>query len=178
MEIKDLLPCIADPSKFRVIGRIDVENLKEVAPYLARVLPNASYNAKDGWISFKKGQRIITIHSDGFVTMTMIGDREEALSILKELEEKARLAWDKRNEIDITKPLQKILVGALDVYKYLPKTNCKECGEQTCMAFAVKLLNGEKDVKDCKPLFEDRRYMGIRETLISLLISTGYDFEL
>jgi len=78
MEIKDLLPCIADPSKFRVIGRIDVENLKEVAPYLARVLPNASYNAKDGWISFKKGQRIITIHSDGFVTMTMIGDREEA----------------------------------------------------------------------------------------------------
>jgi len=84
----------------------------------------------------------------------------------------------KRNEIDITKPLQKILVGALDVYKYLPKTNCKECGEQTCMAFAVKLLNGEKDVKDCKPLFEDRRYMGIRETLISLLISTGYDFEL
>jgi len=30
MEIKDLLPCIADPSKFRVIGRIDVENLKEV----------------------------------------------------------------------------------------------------------------------------------------------------
>jgi len=49
MEIKDLLPCIADPSKFRVIGRIDVENLKEVFPYLARVLPNASYNAKDGW---------------------------------------------------------------------------------------------------------------------------------
>jgi ArsR family metal-binding transcriptional regulator len=45
MEIRNLLPCIADPSKYRVIGRIDVENLKEVAPYLARILPNASYNA-------------------------------------------------------------------------------------------------------------------------------------
>jgi ArsR family metal-binding transcriptional regulator len=110
MEIKDLLPCIADPSKYRVIGRIDVENLKEVAPYLARVLPNASYNAKEGWISFKKGQRIITIHGDGFVTMTMISDREEALSILKELEDKARLAWEKRNEIDISKPCRRPLL--------------------------------------------------------------------
>lgn len=46
------------------------------------------------------------------------------------------------------------------------------------MAFAVKLLNGEKDIKECKPLFEDRKYMGIRETLISLLLSAGYDLEL
>lgn len=178
MEIKELLPCIADPTKYRVIGRIEVENLKDVAPYLARILPNASYNAKDGWISFKKGQRIITIHSDCFVTMTMISNKEEALSILKELEDKAKLAWEKRGEIDISKPLQKNFVGALDVYKYLPKTNCKKCGEQSCMAFAVKLLNGEKDIKDCKPLFEDRKYMGIRETLISLLLSTGYDLDL
>uniref|UniRef100_A0A7C4S5J0 Fe-S protein n=1 Tax=Geoglobus ahangari TaxID=113653 RepID=A0A7C4S5J0_9EURY len=177
-EIKEILPCIADPSKYRVIGRIYVKNLKEVAPYLARVLPNASYNVKDGWISFKKGQRIITIHSDGFVTMTMISEREEALSILKELEEKAKLAWEKRNEIDITKPLQKIFVGALDVYKYLPKTNCKECGEQTCMAFAVKLLNGEKDVKDCKPLFREKKYFGIRETLIGLLSVAGFEIEI
>ncbi len=177
-EVKDLLPCIADPSKYRVIGRVDVKNLEEVAPYLARVIPNASYNAKDGWISFKKGQRIITIHKDCFVTMTMIGSKEEAIEILKEIEEKAKIAWEKRNEIDISKPLQKTFVGALDVYKYLPKTNCKECGEQSCMAFAVKLLSGEKDIKDCKPLFEDKKYMGIRETLVSLLLSAGYELEL
>lgn len=177
-EVKDLLPCIADPSKYRVIGRIEVENLKDVAPYLARVIPNASYNTKDGWISFKKGQRIITIHRDGFVTMTMITNKEEAMELLKEIEEKAKIAWEKRGEIDISKPLQKTFVGALDVYKYLPKTNCRECGEQSCMAFAVKLLNGERDIKDCKPLFEEKKYMGIRETLISLLSSAGYDIEL
>jgi len=178
MEIRDLLPCIADPSKYRVIGKIDVENIKEVAPYLARILPNASYNAKDGWISFKKGQRIITIHSDGFVTMTMISNKEEALDILKELEDKAKFAWEKRHEIDITKPLQKVFVGPLDVYSYLPKTNCRKCGEQSCMAFAVKLLNGERDIKDCKPLFEERKYMGIRETLIALLLSAGYEINI
>jgi ArsR family metal-binding transcriptional regulator len=178
MEIKDLLPCIADPEKYRVIGRIEVDNLKEVAPYLARLLPNATYNSKEGWISFKKGQRIITIYQDGFVTMTMIKDKEEALSILQELEEKAKLAWQKRDEIDLTKPLEKSFVGPFDVYKYLPKTNCKRCGEGTCMAYAFKVLNGEKKLKDCPLLFEDPKYLGIKETLISLLLSAGYEVEL
>ncbi|RLG45420.1 MAG: hypothetical protein DRN92_06785 [Thermoproteota archaeon] len=32
-------------------------------------------------------------------------------------------------------------ISPTDVYKYLPRTNCGECGETTCMAFAVKLVN-------------------------------------
>ena len=28
---------------------------------------------------------------------------------------------------------------ALDVYKLLPKKNCKECGDPTCLTFAMKL---------------------------------------
>ncbi len=27
----------------------------------------------------------------------------------------------------------------LEIYKLLPKTNCKECGFPTCLAFAMKL---------------------------------------
>jgi ArsR family metal-binding transcriptional regulator len=34
----------------------------------------------------------------------------------------------------------------------LPKTNCRMCGEQSCFAFAAKLLNGEKTLQDCSPL--------------------------
>jgi acetyl-CoA decarbonylase/synthase complex subunit gamma len=29
-------------------------------------------------------------------------------------------------------------LSPIDVYKLLPKTNCKECGEENCMAFATK----------------------------------------
>lgn len=50
------------------------------------------------------------------------------------------LPWERKNEIDITKPLQKTFVGALEVYNYLPKTNCTNCGEKSCMVFAVKHL--------------------------------------
>ena len=27
----------------------------------------------------------------------------------------------------------------LEIYKHLPKTNCKDCGFPTCLAFAMKL---------------------------------------
>ncbi|MBU4266691.1 MAG: acetyl-CoA decarbonylase/synthase complex subunit gamma [Candidatus Altiarchaeota archaeon] len=38
---------------------------------------------------------------------------------------------------------------ALQVYGYLPKKNCAKCGEDTCMAFAIKLLEREKKPADC-----------------------------
>lgn len=36
----------------------------------------------------------------------------------------------------------------------LPKTNCKECGEENCMAFATKLVNRELALEQCKPLLK------------------------
>lgn len=46
----------------------------------------------------------------------------------------------------------------LNLYKQLPQTNCKECGEQTCMAFAAGLIARTKKVEDCPPLFKDKKY--------------------
>ncbi len=177
-EIKEILPCIADPKKVRVVGKINIkDDFEEMMPYIAWLIPNSSYSKKNGWITFKKGARIITIHSDGFVTMTQIKDENEAIKTLEEIEKIVEKAYKKKDEIDLSKPKEKISVTAMDVYNYLPKTNCKECGEQTCMAFAVKLLNGEKDIKDCKPLFTEKKYAGIREALIGLLSAAGFEIE-
>ena len=44
-------------------------------------------------------------------------------------------------------------ISPIDVYKLLPKTNCKECHESNCMAFATRLVNGELMLADCPPLF-------------------------
>ena len=32
----------------------------------------------------------------------------------------------------------------LDIFKLTPKTNCKECGNPTCMAFAMKIYHEVK----------------------------------
>jgi acetyl-CoA decarbonylase/synthase, CODH/ACS complex subunit gamma len=46
---------------------------------------------------------------------------------------------------------------ALDIYKLLPKKNCKECGDPTCLTFAMKLAGGKADVDLCPYLDEQAR---------------------
>jgi ArsR family metal-binding transcriptional regulator len=62
---------------------------------------------------------------------------------------------------------------ALDIFKLLPGTNCKACDELTCLAFAVKLLGGEKAVVRCAPLFTPE-YKDKRQVLMELLQAAGY----
>ena len=37
----------------------------------------------------------------------------------------------------------------LQIQKLLPKTNCKECGSNTCLAFAMKLASQKAELSDC-----------------------------
>jgi len=43
----------------------------------------------------------------------------------------------------------------LEVYNYLPRTNCKECGFDTCMSFAAHIIDRSVTPFDCKPLVRD-----------------------
>jgi acetyl-CoA decarbonylase/synthase complex subunit gamma len=46
---------------------------------------------------------------------------------------------------------------ALDIYKLLPKKNCKECGDPTCLTFAMKLAGGKTDVDLCPYLNDEAK---------------------
>lgn len=37
----------------------------------------------------------------------------------------------------------------IQIFKLLPKTNCKECGVPTCLAFAMNLASGKADLDSC-----------------------------
>ena len=37
----------------------------------------------------------------------------------------------------------------IDIFKLTPKTNCKECGNPTCMAFAMKVAQGSVTIDKC-----------------------------
>jgi len=45
----------------------------------------------------------------------------------------------------------------LDIYKNLPKTNCKDCGVPTCLAFAMKVASGQAGLDGCPHLTDDAR---------------------
>ena len=37
----------------------------------------------------------------------------------------------------------------IEIFKLLPKTNCKECGYPTCLAFAMALASGKAELDAC-----------------------------
>ena len=43
----------------------------------------------------------------------------------------------------------------LDIFKLTPKTNCKDCGNPTCMAFAMKVAQGGITIDKCPHMSED-----------------------
>ncbi len=43
----------------------------------------------------------------------------------------------------------------IDIFKLTPKTNCKECGNPTCMAFSMKVAQGAMDLDKCPHLSEE-----------------------
>ena len=43
----------------------------------------------------------------------------------------------------------------LDIFKMTPKTNCKECGSPTCMAFSMKVAQGAVDISKCPHMSEE-----------------------
>ncbi|MBC7252396.1 MAG: acetyl-CoA decarbonylase/synthase complex subunit gamma [Actinobacteria bacterium] len=48
-------------------------------------------------------------------------------------------------------------LSGLDIFKKLPKTNCKECGFPTCLAFAMKLAAGQANLDDCPYVTDEVR---------------------
>ena len=59
-------------------------------------------------------------------------------------------------------------LSPIDVYMLLPKTNCKECGEDNCMAFATKVVNREVNIDQCPPLLtkeNEKNYNKLKEML-------------
>jgi acetyl-CoA decarbonylase/synthase, CODH/ACS complex subunit gamma len=71
-------------------------------------------------------------------------------------------------------------LSPIDVYMLLPRTNCKECGETNCMAFAAKLVNREASLEQCPPLLKkenEKAYNQVQEMLApvikEIIIGTG-----
>jgi ArsR family metal-binding transcriptional regulator len=163
-EVKQLLPCIADSTKFRIIARASPPlggSLKLLEP----LFPRARYSEKIGALIIQRGNILITIYSTGNITMTMIKSEEEAKQTLEGL----------RNIINeaITKgitpvPREKVKVDHTEIFEYLPKTNCTICKEQSCYSFAIRLVSGETSLDKCTALL-DAKYTTNLEHLKALL---------
>jgi ArsR family metal-binding transcriptional regulator len=154
IEIKEISPCTADPERIKFLAQAD-KPLEEVLPILYLAIPNAKYSEKFGALSYTYQQHLITMFVSGRIGMTYVKDRNEADQLVEETRRliNRALIYLKTHGKPAPEMIQaKKELTPVKIYELLPKTNCKMCGEQSCFAFATKLLNGEKTLKDCPPL--------------------------
>ncbi len=149
-EIRQLLPCIADPSKLRVIANM-TPPLGGALKILEPLFPRGRYLDRTGSLIIQKEEIIITVYSSGKVGMGMIKNESEAREVLENLRTTINEAISKGVA---PAPREKIKVEIMDIYKYLPQTNCGNCGEQGCYSFAIRLMAGEITLEGCTLLKE------------------------
>jgi ArsR family metal-binding transcriptional regulator len=169
--ITRVLPCIADPMKIRVIAEIS-EEIQEVFPYLNAVLKGCIYNHPANTLTIRKDQKLITLHAL-HITLAKIEDENEAEELLRWLKDLINETYEKRSQIEPNYSMAAEL-KALDLFKLLPVTNCKKCGEPSCLAFAVKLVGRDIEITKCDPLFLEK-YQEKQKVLIDLLHAAGYE---
>jgi len=148
-------PCMADEKKIRLIAYFD-RDISEVLPYLNAVIKGASYNKNASILTFAKERRLINLYRIK-VTVAKADDIVDAWGVLDGVKRLVNDTYANRSAI---KPSyeEKVKITALQIYGWLPKTNCRTCGEVTCLAFAVKLLLGEQKISKCAPLSTESRF--------------------
>jgi len=170
-KITRILPCLADPEKIRVIAEISDE-IHEVFPYLNAILKGCIFNHPALTLTIKKDGKLFTLHAH-HITLAKIEDEKEAEEILRWLKGLINETYEKREQIEPNYSMAAEL-KALDIYRLLPGTSCKKCGELTCLAFAVKLVGRDIEIAKCDPLFSEK-YQEKRKVLLELLHAAGYD---
>jgi ArsR family metal-binding transcriptional regulator len=160
------LPCLAEPGKIIVIGEPDTE-IDAALPLLNAILPNViSYYPRAGVMTLRRRPGLITLYPRR-VTITQVCDVEEGLVMLAAVRDLLNQAWARRDEIQPMADSRHI-PRPLDVYELLPRTNCRACGDATCMAFAFGLLESRREPDECRGLSEPE-FAARRQSLIAML---------
>ncbi len=70
-------------------------------------------------------------------------------------------------------------LSGIQIYKLLPRTNCKECGFPTCLAFAMKLAAKQVELSDCPYVSEESKTQLVESAAppirLVTLKSNGYE---
>lgn len=130
---------------------IDIaDDIDAVLPYLNAVLDNAWYD-HEGQILIWRGKGQAYAYRPHQIKVARVEEPLRAREIAAEVVEQVNKIWREREQI--TPRLETRRPPAVfDIFKLLPKSNCKKCGYPTCLAFAAAFRAGEVELDQCLPL--------------------------
>ncbi len=130
-------------------------DITEVLPFLNTALKGYEYLTDPASLTLKLPGKLVTLHPR-MIAINIVKDEQEADEILEWLKREINDVWERRGEIQPSfecAPEPRVL----EILKLLPKTNCRHCGEATCMVFAVKVGKGQKTPAHCPALDQPDR---------------------
>ena len=164
-----LAPCVADFKRLRLTAHLSCD-VAEALPYLNAEMPQGSYTAKLPVFTYMDGHRLVSLFRDR-VAVAKTDDIVDSWASLERVRCLVNDVWARRDEITPSFELRR-RAPALEVYKRLPGTNCGQCGEATCTAFAWAVWRGDAEPQLCLPVFEGERG-DLEDALLSICSGLG-----
>ncbi|MCL6635039.1 MAG: hypothetical protein K6T29_04635 [Peptococcaceae bacterium] len=165
-------PCLADGAQFRVTALLP-RDISDLMPYLNAALTFCAYEPFGPTLTFKFKGSPVVLQPDR-VTVGQLREVDMAEEVLDAVLEFVNRVHGQKERL---KPeyTTKELPQPGEIYALLPRSNCGECGEATCIAFTVKLVKGEKRVEECARLSSGQaeKICAILETIDDSAVVTG-----
>lgn len=126
------------------------QDVSEALPFLNTELGGFTYIKDPPSVTFRLQGKLLTVHGNK-IAVNALKDESEARKIIEWMKNEINDAWENRDTITprfegMPRP------QVVQILKYLPLTNCRECGEPTCLVFATRVAEGIKDSDDCPAL--------------------------
>jgi len=141
--------CLPSSEKVYCIASLN-EDVSAALPYLNAVLHGNDYFRDPPVLLFHLQGRIIKIGAREIVINRLV-DEEEADLVLEWWKDKINEVWENREGI-VPCYEGKVKPRIIDVLRLLPKTNCRKCGQPTCMVFASLVVAGKGGAAHCPEL--------------------------
>ncbi len=135
--------------------RFDLEigffkNIGDLIPLLPNFIKSGSHVIGSRVFCFNEGDRLICISEDKFI-LSRIEDLLDIWIILRSCVDLLISAWKRKETLQpVTE--SNYGVGAIEIYRRLPGTDCGICGCPNCMEFAIKLFMKKTEIFYCTPL--------------------------
>ena len=158
-------PCEPGAERWSVKAALE-DDIGDTLPYLNTTLKGAIYNHAARALTWRMGGHSVAIRPRE-IAISNLRDKDAAATEVQRVVDIVNRTWERRAEITPSVEMRQRL-KPMDVYKLLPATNCKVCGQPTCFTFALKVTAGEVEIEQCAPLFTDA-YREKRERMLALL---------
>ncbi|MBI2832710.1 MAG: hypothetical protein HYX79_10690 [Chloroflexi bacterium] len=169
--IKDYQVQLAEPGCKPGSGRFGAlattpNDISPVFPYLNAVWPNARYDHDNKVLIWEERGQVYAFRPRE-IRLANVENFEQASQVVADIVERINDIWQGRGDI-VPRYAERKMPSVLDIYKLLPKTNCRQCGYATCMAFAADLRKCAVRPEQCPPLMQAEN-AGNREKIMGLV---------